>query len=327
MTNLISIIIPVYNAEHFLERCLNSLLSQTYKNLEIIVVNDGSTDNSANIINQFAKKNDRIIPIHQNNQGVSTARNLGLKKATGDYIGFVDADDEVLPEMYEILLKNALENNAAISHCGFEVVTKDSTVKFHGKGDFLVQDKNQGVQEILSGIRVEPSVWNKIYKKHLVENIEFPTDIKINEDLLFNINAFYAAETSVFQDVVLYKYINNGESASRSTFTVKKAQDIYEVAKRIKTIIKDKELEFSVNHFYAAKLLTVLQELKQNNLYQSSFAKELRSEVAKMDTKNMGNRIILTKILIVKFPMFYSFSRFFYDLFFMKNQKWNISNE
>lgn len=322
MNELISIIIPVYNAEHFLERCLSSLLSQTYKNLEIILVNDGSTDNSANIINQFAKKDSRISPIHQNNQGVSTARNIGLKNANGDFIGFVDADDEVLPEMYEVLLKNALENKADISHCGFEVITRDSTVKFHGTGDFSILDKNQGVQEILSGTRVEPSVCNKIYKKNVIENLEFPTDIKINEDLLFNIEAFYKAETSVFNDVVLYRYINNGESASRSAFTEKKAKDIYEVAKRIKNLIKDKELEFSVNHFYISKLLLILQQLKQNNLYQTSFAKKLRAEVAKIDSKNMGKRIIITQILMVKFPMFYSLSRFFYDLFFMKNQKW-----
>lgn len=322
MNELISVILPVYNAEHFLERCLNSLLSQTYKNLEIIVVNDGSTDNSTDIINSFALKDERIVTIHISNKGVSNARNQGLKRATGDFIGFVDADDEVLPEMYEILLKNALENNAEISHCGFELVNPNSIVKFHGTGDFCIQNKHQGVNEILSGNRVEPSVCNKIYKKHLVENLEFPTDIKVNEDLLFNIKAFYIAETSVFQDIVLYRYIHNGESASRSTFSIKKAQDIYEVAKSIKSIIKDKELQFSVNRFYVLKLLTILQELKQNNLYQTTFAKELRNEVAKIKTKNMGNRIIITQILMIKFPMFYSLSRFFYDLFFMKNQKW-----
>jgi|APEBP8051073220_1049391.scaffolds.fasta_scaffold02130_5 Glycosyltransferases involved in cell wall biogenesis len=322
MDKLISIIIPVYNGEHFLERCLRSVIAQTYKNLEIIVVNDGSTDRSAEKINRFVEIDKRIIPIHQQNKGVSAARNAGLKKATGDFIGFVDGDDEVLPDMYEFLLNNAINYDADISHCGFELVKKDSTINFHNTGVMMTHNKFQGVAEILSGQRVEPSPCNKLFKKEVIANVSFPEDIKNNEDLLFNVEAFYHANTSVFQDVVKYKYIHNSESASRTSFTVEKANDIYQVAKRIKFLLNDEPLKENVERFYAFKMLTLLQVMHQNRLRKSEIANIIRTEVSKIQTRKMGFRIHFTKVLLMTFPFLYGASRFIYDLFFSKNQKW-----
>lgn len=119
----ISIIIPVYNIAEYLPRCLDSVLVQTHKNLEIIVVDDGSIDSSKDVINAYAEKDSRIVAIFKENSGVSDTRNKGLEIATGDYIGFVDGDDYIEPDMYEILLKNALKYNADISHCGYKLIT------------------------------------------------------------------------------------------------------------------------------------------------------------------------------------------------------------
>ena len=111
----ISIIVPAYNVAKWLPRCLNSLIRQSYKELEIIVINDGSTDETGNIIDEFAKKDERIIAIHQENKGLIAVREKGISIASGMYIGFVDGDDSVLPEMYERLIHNAIRYNASIS--------------------------------------------------------------------------------------------------------------------------------------------------------------------------------------------------------------------
>ena len=123
MSDLISVIVPVYNVEDYLDRCINSIINQTYKNLEIILVDDGSTDSSGRKCDDFALKDDRIKVLHKENGGVSSARNAGLDVATGDYIGFVDSDDTIESNMYELLFNNAIEYHTKVSSC--QIRTKD----------------------------------------------------------------------------------------------------------------------------------------------------------------------------------------------------------
>ena len=113
----ISIIVPVYNVEQYLERCVESLINQTYKNIEIILVDDGATDNSGQLCDELAQRDPRIVVYHKVNGGLSDARNYGIDKASGDYIGFIDSDDFIDDDMYEVLLSNILEYNAFISFC------------------------------------------------------------------------------------------------------------------------------------------------------------------------------------------------------------------
>ena len=322
MNDLISIIIPVFNNEKHLERCVKSVIAQTHQHLEIIIINDGSQDHSATIIEELAAHDRRIITFHQENQGVSAARNKGLHLATGDFIGFIDADDETYPDLYEFLLQNLLQHHADISHCGFEWVKADQTLKFHDSGIVLVQNKEEGLSEILSGQRVEPSTCNKLYRKSVLQNVFFPEDIKTNEDLLFNVEAFYNAEKSVFEDQIKYKYHSNSNSASRSAFTLKKAEDLYKVAQRIKEIVVGDGLLEKADRFYIGKLLTILQALQNNQLQKTEFAKSLRQELAALNFSKLGLRIQVLKMVLVKFPFLYPVFRFMYDLFFMKNQKW-----
>lgn len=322
MNNLISVIIPVYNSEKYLESCLKSVVSQTHRNLEIILVNDGSEDRSAEIIENFSCKDQRIIVIHQKNQGVSAARNAGLVIAKGNCIGFVDADDEVYPDMYEFLYHYLEKYEAEISHCGFELVKSDQTVKFHDTGKVLVQNKSEAVKELLTGQRVEPSACTKLYKKTTIEKIIFSTDIKINEDLLFNIEAFKNAKKVVFEDQIKYRYLYHPSSASRTSFNLVKAQDIYTVANRIKNLLPEKEFTDEVNHFYAGKLLNNLKSLKGTHLFSSDLAELHRKEMRKLDTRNLGLRIRTLKTLLLDFPFLYDGFIFFYNLIFAKNQKW-----
>ena len=129
MNHLISIIVPAYNIEKYIGRCLDSILNQTYKNIEVIVVNDGSSDSTGSIIDDYSRKDDRVKPFHKENGGVSSARILGVNHAIGDYIGFVDGDDYVEPEMFEHLLNNALKYNADISHCGYQMVFPNGRIE------------------------------------------------------------------------------------------------------------------------------------------------------------------------------------------------------
>ena len=173
---LISVIIPVYNAEQHLERCLQSVLKQTYSNLEIILVDDGSTDRSGEICDEFGRRDNRIIVVHKKNGGQAQARNKGLDIAKGDYIGFIDDDDVVDSRMYELLLLNALKENVEISGC--------STMMVYQNGD-----KVNSFEKIESGIKNGRdlilnvlyqnqlswgTVWNKIFNIRLKDDLYFP---------------------------------------------------------------------------------------------------------------------------------------------------------
>lgn len=322
MNDIISVIIPVYNSESYLERCLESVTSQTYQNLEIIVVNDGSEDQSAKIIDLWAQKDQRIIPIHQKNQGVSSARNQGLKIAKGDCIGFVDADDEVEKDLYEFLYHNLQKYDADISHCGFELVKPDKTVKFHNTGIILIQNKYEAIAEILSGQRVEPGVWNKLYKKTMLQNVVFPEDIKINEDLLFNIDAFKNAEKSVFEDVIKYRYFFISTSVSRSSYTLEKLQNLSFVADQVFQNLMDLPLKKEVGKFYVSKQLEVLKIHQSNALNNVNFTGEVRQKIKNVNSTGMGRRIWFLKKTLLDYPFIYKIARFIYEVLFERNLKW-----
>ena len=171
MEPLLSIIIPAFNIEQYISRALDSLINQSYKNIEVIVVNDGSTDSTGGIIDSYVKKDNRIKVIHKNNEGVSIARNTGIHLAKGDYIGFVDGDDTVDDDMFETLIKNAIDYNADISHCGYKMVFPSRTDYYYNTGDIVIQDNQEGLKDLLKADRVEPSLNNKIYKSSLFKDI------------------------------------------------------------------------------------------------------------------------------------------------------------
>lgn len=229
----ISLIVPCYNIREYLPRCIESILAQTYKNLEIILISDGSTDGTDEVIREYAKKDSRIIPIFKQNSGVSDTRNRGLDIATGDYIGFVDGDDYIEPEMYETLLKNAIENNADISHCGYQMVFPSRVDYYYNTGKKVIQDNKKGIRDIIVGDYVEPSPCIKIYRKNIVNNLRMPINIKINEDVLFNFYAFVNSKKSVYEDLPFYHYILRKGSAATSKINQNKLFDPVRVRKEI----------------------------------------------------------------------------------------------
>lgn len=246
----LSIIIPVYNLESYIERCIKSIRTQTHENLEIIIVDDGSTDNSKKVIEKISKLDKRIVSIYKDNGGVTSARLMGIKHATGDWIGFVDGDDEIENDMYDFLLENALKYDAEISHCGYQMIFSDGRINFfHNSETLRIQDNTTGIKDLLDGKIVEPGLWNKLYKRKLFNNILdstiIDTDIKINEDLLMNYYLFSKSKLSVFADVCKYRYLVRNTSVSRTKLDQNKIFDPIKVKRIILENIDIKLLPFA----------------------------------------------------------------------------------
>lgn len=215
---LISVIVPAYNCAAWLPGCLDSLLAQTYSNLEIVAVNDGSSDRTGEILEEYAARDSRIRPIHKENGGVTSARLRGVKEARGRWIGFADGDDEAEPEMFERLLRNAREYDADISHCGFRVLYPDGNEEFlHNTGELRIQDRQTALRDLLEEKIVEPSLCSKLFRRELFAELDQIMDpsVKNNEDMLMNYYLFSQADRAVFEDFCPYHYLIHPGSASR----------------------------------------------------------------------------------------------------------------
>lgn len=228
MDELISVIIPAFNIENYIGPTLDSVLQQTYRNLQIIVVNDGSVDGTGGVIDEYVCRDSRILAIHKENGGVTDARLQGLAQAKGSYIGFVDGDDRIEPDMYERLMNNMKCHQADISHCGYQMVFPNGRVDhYHNTGTLLVQEDGQGCADILDGSVTEPGLWNKLYRRELFDGLLEWMDrsIRINEDLLMNYYLFSRAKVCVFEDVSLYHYVLRKDSAATSRINEHKLKD------------------------------------------------------------------------------------------------------
>lgn len=210
---LISVIIPVYKAEKYLPACLDSVLAQTYRNLEIILIDDGSPDNSGKICDSYAERDSRICVIHQENAGVSAARNAGLDAASGDYIGFVDADDYIKPDMYEALFKRLQECGADIAQCGHSRISLDGTVICEIEAEQAVLDRKSAIKELLVG-DIHYSDWDKLYRRGLFDGVRFDLRVSYGEDLLLNYQVLKHCERVALLKGSYYFYVQNPLSAS-----------------------------------------------------------------------------------------------------------------
>lgn len=214
---MISIIVPAYNVEEYIGRTLDSILAQSFPDLEIIVVDDGSQDGTGAVIDRYAAAHpDRLTALHIPNGGVTNARLTGIAHARGEWIGFVDSDDVIEPDMYKRLFENARDHNADISHCGYQMVFEDGRINyFHNTGVTHVHDRVDALRELLSGRQIEPGLWNKLFHKRLFSGLEMDRTIRINEDLLMNFYLFSAAERTVFEDWCPYHYMVRSSSVTR----------------------------------------------------------------------------------------------------------------
>ena len=183
--DMISIIIPIYNVEKYLEKCLDSILNQTYKNLEIILIDDGSTDNSPNICNSYCEKDKRIKIIHKNNEGVSSARNKGIELSKGKYIVFIDSDDYVSNEHIEVLYDCIISNNVDLVISNLIDISEDGIILNNEEKESFLMNKDQCLKELLSEDNFYHLCCGNIYRKDLLEKIRFNCKYRIAEDLDF----------------------------------------------------------------------------------------------------------------------------------------------
>lgn len=226
MMKKISVIVPVYNTKSYLKRCLQSIADQTYNNLEIICIDDGSTDGSENVVDYFAAKDDRFVVRHQKNGGESNARNVGIDLVTGDYVTYVDCDDWLEPNMYEILVDLMEKNNVDMSACGYSKDTIDSIEPAVNTGKIKSGVWNQHdlmlyVYKRDSYRAVTGYIWCKLYKKKILQD-EYGNWIRFNEDLVLGGDILYFAEvalhtnTVAYVDKPLYHYIQRDASGFHS---------------------------------------------------------------------------------------------------------------
>ncbi|MFA5602244.1 MAG: glycosyltransferase family 2 protein [Bacilli bacterium] len=201
----ISVIIPVYNTEKYLDKCLKTIINQTFKNIEIIIVNDGSTDNSQKIIDKYKEKDSRIKAYSIKNSGAGGARNYGLDRAKGDYIGFIDSDDWINLKMYEKLYNKAIETNADIVTCYMKYCI--GPIKVMRYKDYKINDNNSSTNIV----RFIPSPVNRLYKKHLFEKVKFPENI-VQEDIALIPYLFAKANNVAQVNKFLYNYRFNLKS-------------------------------------------------------------------------------------------------------------------
>ena len=206
----ISVIVPVYNVENELERCVKSICDQTYKNLEIILVDDGSTDSSGIICDKLAKKDERIKVIHQKNGGLARARLTGFQKSSGGVVGFVDSDDYIEPDMYGIMLTGMQNTNAEIVFCGYNSITGNVNDKRYFTNSDKILDKDTALK-YLANDEIKSFMVNKIYKRDILSDTDFYIG-KLMEDFLCMTDIFNRCEIIFYCNAAFYNYVRRANS-------------------------------------------------------------------------------------------------------------------
>lgn len=216
MEEKISVIVPIYNVENYIKRCVESILKQTYKNIELILVDDGSTDNSGTICDEFSKKDKRIQVVHKNNGGVSEARNAGLEKVSGEYIMFVDSDDWIDPFMMEKMYRTLKKYDTELVVCEpiYAYETHTNTPELSGESFLL--DSKEALKLLVEDRRFRSVLWNKLYARRLWQDIRFPKG-KHYEDVRTIYKIYDLCEKIAFLEQGLYYYFQRDESIVHSS--------------------------------------------------------------------------------------------------------------
>ncbi len=260
---LISIIVPTYNTENYIENCIESILSQTYDNIQIIIVDDGSIDRTRDICDSYSKDNQRgnnIIVIHSENKGVSSARNIGLSKANGDYIGFVDSDDYIEPDMYATMLTIIEDTKSEICALSQYTIRK---YRFLKSKNYKEIDSKWALKLILT-LKFPTSVWAYLYSRDAIKTERFDPDIHFFEDIDFNIRVLSNVKKVSVCHKYLYHYNNQSDYVSKNRkgaiserkMSCLKVLDKLENNQILKSFYKD-EVTFLKLHFIYSLLLSL----------------------------------------------------------------------
>lgn len=311
--HLISIVIPVYKVEKYLKRCIESVLSQTYKYYELILVDDGSPDDSPKICDEYASSYENITVIHKENMGVSAARNSGIEVAKGKYITFIDSDDFV-DEIFLEVLKTTLEiNNVSISMCSYIRVTDSfKPVKSNTKEFRMINDLE--AMDMLLDDQSKCAPWGKLYDINLFDDLRFPVG-KIMEDMFVMPTLFEKAKHLGISSQELYFYNQEGESITRSNFNYNKL-DMVEAAsfwKKHTGVYYPELLEKASIHFFTVLINNCMYLTKVNDSYGRSkyddYKYEILNNYSYIINSTYTTRNTKIKVVLLKFNLFRLFTR------------------
>lgn len=305
--NIISIVIPIYNVEKYLSRCLDSILNQCLKDIEIILVNDGSTDSSIKICKNYQDNDDRIIVIDKINEGVSIARNTGINAATGKYIGFVDPDDWIEPTMYANMYKTIEKFNCCIAFCNYSKDTKlSSSVKklkvkknVLGKLDIINEliTNMIGIDDILPKYyNVMGCVWRCLYRRDFVDkfNLRFKPGISIMEDLIFNVQALIYCDNVCIDHGVYYHYMKN-KTSSLHSYNEKMWEDQVAVHDILEKILENADLNEYMRNRLDSRYIAMAACAVGNEVYRSNNNLKDKMEAAKFIIKDEKLKEVLER--------------------------------
>lgn len=272
----VSVIIPIYQVEKYLERCIKSVINQSYKNIEIILIDDGSTDHCPTICDEYAQKDSRIIVIHKQNGGLSSARNSGLLACNGDYVSFIDSDDYIDEHMIEIMVKKIEITNSDIVCCGFYFEMDNGYISKSFMPS-LILNKSDAIDALIENTYLNHYSWNKLYKKKVFKNVYFPEG-KLFEDIRTTYKLFLNADKVCLIDEYLYHY----QIRKNSIISSSKGDKVFEIFNAYQALKHDliklypdkkslmikSEMNILINQYMELyKWRTNVEELKLQNTY------------------------------------------------------------
>lgn len=294
MNDLISVVIPVYNVEKYINECLESILNQTYKNLEIILVDDGTKDNCDKICDQYALKDKRIKVIHKKNGGLSDARNKGIEQATGKYITFIDSDDSVTIDYIEYLYNLIKKSDTDISICAHTVIAPQKNINFGKNYTDKILTKEECLKRMLCEEGFSVSAWAKMYKLDLFNNISFPK-AKLCEDNGTTYKLIDKCTKISYGHESKYNYYRRAGSIMKSNFNLKKI-DLIELSDEMCNYLeKYKSLESAINKKRFTCRCSILRQISEskNDKNYKELIKKIQLEIKRINLK--GNKLLTTR--------------------------------
>jgi glycosyltransferase involved in cell wall biosynthesis len=307
----ISIIVPVYNVEKYLEKCISSILEQSFTDYELVLVDDGSKDNSGKICDGYKGRDFRIKVIHQENSGLSAARNTGIDIFKGEYITFIDSDDFIHPNMLEILYNNILESKADTSICDYHLVYEDKEIaKEFGDNNITLYTNIEGVEKIVKKSKASMIVaCGKLYKRNLFSDIRYPA-LKYHEDEFVTYKLLYKSTKIVVTDAKLYYYLQRSNSITGSTYNIKRLEKLEALEEAImffknennKTLTSLAEFRYLLNIQIA--YYRVKYEMDCNRKIMDKLKMQYNQKFSESERGNMKNIPIIRRMLLRAFFIF-----------------------
>lgn len=316
----ISVIIPIYNVEKYLDRCIESVVKQAFRSIEIILVNDGSTDSSGEICEQWMKKDERVIYIYKKNGGLASARNAGLKAAHGNYIAFVDSDDYLDANMYKVLYENAVNYDADVVSCGIYEFWEDGTLRNELKKRFHILNNEDAIIRMLKfDSDVRTFAWDKLYRKKIIGDTLFIEELRFAEDTPFVVEVMSKANKYVAVNYCGYYYMRRSDSLIGDSFKPNHimACDSADIILSNDICLKNRKILLAAQVFRFQQIYMLINRIILCNQGYTQEMNLLRKEMDKYSVffvlKNL-NAVYAAKMLFIK----YAFNA--YKLIYMKNK-------